>query len=150
MFTVNSWIWLSRSKTKRSWEEQDGDPNVHSVALGNILACRVVLFVMLLICKDCIVLLEQPLSSVTPCSDVINPPSKMKLVNDQLIPWGYYQPSGLCFCCFEICHCSPYRHGWGCSEPSPKKPTKLWNNQPWITVTGNSIQQKTSQIHRLV
>lgn len=60
----SSWIWVSRSVTKRSPEQVLGDISVPFVAQGNVMVSRMCLIWHIVKMKECLYILEQPQSSL--------------------------------------------------------------------------------------
>jgi hypothetical protein len=62
----SSFIWLSSSNTKRSAAKPMGDQSNSAVVMGNLLAVRFCLLVLLAISRKCYWFIEQPGSSRLP------------------------------------------------------------------------------------
>ena len=60
----SSWVWLSRSTTKRSIENPYGNTSFNRVAEGNLLNCRVAVLCMIAITCGVFFVIEQPASSL--------------------------------------------------------------------------------------
>ena len=63
----SSWVWMSRSSTKRSDCSPMGNEGFHNVSLANKMVSRVVLLILLLHRRGCWVVVEQPSSSFMQC-----------------------------------------------------------------------------------
>ena len=60
----SSWIWLSRSQTRRSRAFPMGRSNVACVKMGNLIMIRTILLARLAAALNCCWIIEQPRSSI--------------------------------------------------------------------------------------
>ncbi len=60
----SSWVFLSRSSTKRHYVYPQGDDSSSTVANANVMNARVALLLLILVARGCTPLLEQPVSSL--------------------------------------------------------------------------------------
>ena len=60
----SSWVWVSRSTTKRTGDNVLGDESVPCVQQGNIMVSRMCLIWHIVKMRECVYILEQPQSSL--------------------------------------------------------------------------------------